>query len=310
MSCKTAYISHSDCRLHDTGPGHPECAARLEAIEQHLRDSGLLAQLLQREAQPVPSEALARVHPPEHLAAVAAALPSSGYGYLDADTVLCRDSLGAARLAAGAVVQAVDAVMAGECQRAFCAVRPPGHHAETALAMGFCLFNNIAVGVRHALAHWRLQRVAVLDFDVHHGNGTVEIFMEQPQVLVCSSFQHPFFPNRHWDVQRPNIVNSPLPAGSDGKDLRRVVESDWLPALHAHRPQLIMVSAGFDAHRLDPLGGLRLTEPDFGWVSEWICQQAAAMAEGRVVSVLEGGYHLPALAASVHTHVTALMQCA
>lgn len=208
------------------------------------------------------------------------------------------------------MVQAVDGVVAGDFERAFCAVRPPGHHAEYDLSMGFCLFNNVAVGVKHAQATYDIKRVAVLDFDVHHGNGTVDIFKDDPSVLVCSSFQHPFYPGRQVDIQRPNIVNTPLGAGTEGSEFRRAIERDWLPALERHRPELIFVSAGFDAHRDDPLGGLGLVESDYVWVTDLIvnaansyCTGENAQSAGRIISILEGGYNLDALALSVHAHV-------
>ena len=216
-------------------------------------------------------------------------------------------TLAAAALAAGAAADAVRALLNDEAKRAFCAVRPPGHHAEAGGAMGFCLYNNVALGAVTALADPRVTRVAILDFDVHHGNGTVDIFKDRPEVLVCSSFQHPFYPHRYTDLDRGHIVNTPLPAGTGSRAFRAAIERDWLPALERHKPQLILVSAGFDAHRLDPLAQLELEEADFRWVTELIVDQAEAYAGGRVASTLEGGYDLAALAQSAAAHVAALM---
>jgi len=205
------------------------------------------------------------------------------------------------------VQEAVDAVLGNQVQRAFCASRPPGHHAQENASMGFCLFNNIALGARHALS-MGLQRVAILDFDVHHGNGTVDIFKDQPEVLVCSSFQHPHYPHLLFDIERSNIVHTPLPAGTGSKEFRLALERDWLPALDRHRPELILVSAGFDAHRADPLGDLKLQEEDYRWVTELIVSKANEYSEGKIVSTLEGGYDLDALARSVGSHLAALLQ--
>jgi acetoin utilization deacetylase AcuC-like enzyme len=204
------------------------------------------------------------------------------------------------------VADAVTALLAGDDTRAFCAVRPPGHHAEAGMAMGFCFYNNVAVGAVTALEHADVDRVAILDFDVHHGNGTVDIFRDTPEVLVCSSFQHPFYPYRHTNLRRPNIVNTPLAAGCSSAAFRQAIERDWLPALAAHRPQLILVSAGFDAHQLDPLGELNLDEADYRWVTQLIVEAANTSARGRVVSTLEGGYNLDALARSVGAHLEVL----
>jgi len=234
-------------------------------------------------------------------------VPEEGLVAVDPDTTMCPDSLHAARLAAGAVVAATTAVLNGVTRRAFCAVRPPGHHAEMNAAMGFCFYNSIALGAARALASDDISRVAVLDFDVHHGNGTVDIFKDSAEVLVCSSFQHPYYPHRYADIRRDNIVNTPLAAGSGSREFRQAIERDWLPALAQHRPQMIFVSAGFDAHQQDPLADLNLTEEDFGWVTDLISAAANDYADGRVVSALEGGYDLTALAHSVHRHIELLL---
>lgn len=304
----TAFISHSDCALHDMGAYHPERPARLQAIQRQLQESGLVKQLLCLDATPATRAQITRVHPEAHVARIHALAPQEGRADIDADTSLCPHSLNAAYLAAGALVQGVDAVCKGAVSNAFCAVRPPGHHAESATSMGFCVFNNVAVGVRHAQQAWGLGRVAVLDFDVHHGNGTVEIFKDDPSVLVCSSFQHPFYPGRYSDVQRPNIVNTPLPAGTASDAFRAAILRDWTPALERHAPELIFISAGFDAHQDDPLGGLNLVEADYRWVTDWIVSQARHYCSGKIVSTLEGGYDLDALAKSVHAHLSALVE--
>jgi acetoin utilization deacetylase AcuC-like enzyme len=217
-------------------------------------------------------------------------------------------SLRAAQLASGAVEEGAKLVVEGKARRVFCAMRPPGHHAENNAAMGFCFFNHVAVGAASALEAAGIDRVAVFDFDVHHGNGTVEMFQDRPEVLVCSSFQHPFYPGRYHDVKRDHIVNTPLPAGTGSAAFRQAIERDWTPAVERHRPQMIFISAGFDAHRDDPLGGLQLDEEDFAWVTRWIVKAAEKHAKGRVVSTLEGGYDLDALASSVAAHLGALAE--
>jgi acetoin utilization deacetylase AcuC-like enzyme len=287
-------------------PRHPESPDRLRAVLHYLESSTLLQTMEVREATPVDPERLARVHDGGYLRALEQQTPEQGLVRVDPDTFMGPDTLPAAALAAGAVADAVTAVLRGDDTRAFCAVRPPGHHAEADLAMGFCFYNNVAVGAATALEHAEVHRVAILDFDVHHGNGTVDIFKDRPEVLVCSSFQHPFYPDRNTDVRRPNIVNTPLAAGSGSETFRRAIEHDWLPALAAHQPQLILVSAGFDAHRLDPLAELNLDESDYRWVTRLIVEAANESAEGRVVSTLEGGYNLDALARSVGAHLEVL----
>jgi acetoin utilization deacetylase AcuC-like enzyme len=299
--------SHPRCLDHRMQPRHPESPARLRAVLRHLEVSGLLQLMTLREATPVTAERLRRVHDPAYLERLERLSPQEGLVAIDPDTYLSPATLEAAALAAGAVANAVDAVLDGEADRAFCAVRPPGHHAEIDQAMGFSFYNNVAIGAATALERDGIERVAVVDFDVHHGNGTVDIFKDDPRVLVCSSFQHPFYPNRGVDVHRPNLVHTPLAAGCGSDAFRQAIERDWRAALAAHRPQLILVSAGFDAHRRDPLGGLGLTEEDFRWVTRLIVEAAEDSAAGRVVSTLEGGYDLDALAASVAAHLEALV---
>ena len=287
--------------------GHAERPDRLRAIARHLGNSGLLAELNCRTATPVRDETLARVHDTTYLNSLNALSPADGLVAVDPDTALCPASLQAAHMATGAVVDAVNAVLDGEGNSAFCSVRPPGHHAESDAAMGFCFYNSIAVGADVALQRSEISRVAILDFDVHHGNGTVEIFKDRPEVLVCSSFQHPYYPHRYFDLERPNIVNTPLPAGTGSRVFRNALEADWLPALEQHRPDLILVSAGFDAHRDDPLAGLELGDDDFAWLATLILDASRTHCGGRVVSALEGGYDLAALARSVHAYVAGMV---
>lgn len=303
----TGYITHPDCQLHHMGPDHPESPLRLEAIHARLSLTGVLQQTMQSEARPATEEELARVHPRRHLQALERCLPASGLVGLDADTLMNPDSLRAARVAAGAVIRGVDQVFRGQADNVFCAVRPPGHHAEATDAMGFCFYNNVAVGAAHARARYGARRIAILDFDVHQGNGTVDIFKDDPEVLVCTSFQYPFYPWRYLRSEWQNVVNTPLSAGADGAAFRRAVEADWLPALHRFKPDLVLLSAGFDAHRDDPLAELCLEDEDYHWVTRLALEIAALYADGRLVSVLEGGYHLASLGRSVDAHVKALL---
>jgi len=303
----TAYITHPSSLLHDMGPYHPECPDRLIAIGDRLISAGLDAYLRHYTAPMATLAQLARVHSREHIATVEAASPPSGLHFIDPDTALCAHTLDAARHAAGAVVLATDLVARGECITAFCAVRPPGHHAERTRAMGFCLFNNVAVGAAHALAAHGIERVAIIDFDVHHGNGTEDIFTGNPRVLMASTFQHPLYPYSGTGSVAANMVNIPLAAGSGSDAFRAAVREHWLPALEAHRPEILYVSAGFDAHREDPLAGLRLTEADYAWITRELVTVANKHARGRIVSTLEGGYSLSALGRSVAEHIRELL---
>lgn len=304
---RTAFLQHPDDARHCMQPHHPESPARSAAIIERIEASGLAVDLIRPPpAAAVETADLARVHPPEHIALLERLTPRDGLTPVDGDTFLAPGSLHAARVAAGSAVAATDGVMAGDFEHAFCAIRPPGHHAETRLAMGFCFFNNVAIAARRALEVHGLKRVAILDFDVHHGNGSAEIFADDPRVMLCSSFQHPFYPDRGSDLHRDHIVLTPLPAGTASAAFRRAIERDWLPALERHRPELILVSAGFDAHRDDPLGGLELVTDDYRWITEVINDLAAAHANDRVVSLLEGGYDLGALADCAEAHVAAL----
>ena len=302
----TGFYTHSDCLLHDMGPWHPECPARLHAIEDQLIASRIDT-LIGREEAPLASEEdLARVHTQAHIDFVKESAPSVGLAEIDPDTMMSPGSYHAALRAAGAAVAATDAVIAGTYDNAFCSVRPPGHHAEPARAMGFCFFNNIAIAARHALEVHGLERVAIIDFDVHHGNGTEAAFSGDPRVLMCSFFQHPFYPYSGADNHAPNMVNLPMPARTKGMAVREAVDMMWLPRLDEFKPQMIFVSAGFDAHREDDLGNMGLVEEDYAWLTEQIRAVAKRHAQGRIVSSLEGGYNLSALGRSVVAHVRAL----
>jgi len=303
----TAYITHPSCLQHDMGPYHPECPDRLSAIGDRLIAAGLDPYLQHYTAPPASREHIERVHAPRYIDAIEQSSPTSGLHFIDPDTAMNEHSLSAARHAAGAVVKAVDLVMGGECRTAFCAVRPPGHHAERGRAMGFCIFNNVAVGAAHAIEAHGAERVAIVDFDVHHGNGTEDIFTPNPRVLMVSIFQHPLYPYSGLDNPSPNMVNVPLRAGSSGEHLREAVTTRWLPALERHRPELILISAGFDAHREDPLAGLQFVEADYAWVTRELMGVADRYAQGRIVSSLEGGYSLSALGRSVAAHVRELV---
>ena len=305
----TAFFTHSACASHDPGPGHPECPERLKAILRRFEDEAS-ALLDRREAPLAEIEQIVRVHPRGYVDGILATIPQHGYAGLDADTVVSPGSGEAALRAAGGVCAAVDAVMSGEVRNAFCAVRPPGHHAETARAMGFCLFNNIAVGAAHARAAHGIRRVAVVDFDVHHGNGTQDIFWNDADLLYVSTHQHPLYPGTGMTDERgsaDNVLNVLLPAHAGSPEFRHAMTESVLPALTAFRPELLMVSAGFDAHRGDPLAGLQLSEADFGWATAKLARLAAETCRGRLVSALEGGYNLEALAESCAAHVRELM---
>ncbi|SMF47569.1 Acetoin utilization deacetylase AcuC [Alteromonadaceae bacterium Bs31] len=302
-----AFITHSICAKHDMGDGHPECPERLAAINDALISARLMDFLQVHDAQLAEDRHLARAHTAEHIALVRQLAPEQGDVALDADTSMNRYSLEAALRAAGAVVQACDMVMAGQVKSAFCAVRPPGHHAEYDRAMGFCIFNNIAVGAYHALEEHGLERVVIVDFDVHHGNGTEHIFADEKRVLLCSSYQHPFFPYSYGPSIAGQRINVPLNAGSGSEEFRAAVVEQWLPAIEQFEPQMIFFSAGFDAHRMDPLANLHWSEEDFGWVTAEVKKLANRHSAGRIVSSLEGGYDLHALGVSTVAHISALL---
>ena len=285
---------------------HPECPQRLPAVQDQLIAVGISDHLMHLEAPLATREQLERVHEAWYIDSVEEQVPRSGIIHLDPDTAMCPDSLKAALRAAGAGVLATDRVIAGEVGTAFCNIRPPGHHAERGRAMGFCIFNSIAVAVAHALEHHGLKRVAIVDFDVHHGNGTEDIFAGDPRVLMVSTFQHPFYPYSGDRPAADNMLNVPLASGAGSRQFREAVESRWLPALDRFRPQLIVCSAGFDAHIEDDMAMLRLVDEDYAWVTRELRQTAERHCRGRIVSMLEGGYALSALGRSVARHLRVL----
>ena len=311
----TGYFTHRDCWKHEMGAGHPECPARLDAIEDRLLISGLAPVLDRREAPTTPLADLELAHDRLHVAAlrglsdnlrdeIAAGGPT--HAQVDPDTALNVHTWDAALRAAGAALAATDAVMAGELENAFCAVRPPGHHACRNHAMGFCFFNNVAVAAKYALERHGLQRVAIVDFDVHHGNGTEDIVAGDERILMVSFFQHPFYPEGGSRSNAGNLVNLPVPAYTRGPQVRELIEHTWIPRLEAFAPQMIFISAGFDAHRDDELGQLALVEQDYAWITQRIKDVARRHAKGRIVSCLEGGYNLSALGRSVEAHIRVL----
>jgi acetoin utilization deacetylase AcuC-like enzyme len=304
----TLYYTHPVFLEHDTGLGHPESAERLRAIDKAL-SGPRFATLQRREAPRGSREQVRLIHSDKHIERVFAAIPRIGFGYLDADTVVSPDSGEAALHAVGAACAAVDAVCTKQARNAFCAIRPPGHHAEPDSAMGFCLFNSIAIAAEHARRQHGLKRVAVVDFDVHHGNGTQKAFEKNPDVLYCSTHQYPWYPGtgRASETGVGNIVNVPLSAGSGSREFRAGMNDKILPAVDRFAPELVLVSAGFDAHRDDPLADLNLTEDDYAWITAELMKLAGKQAQDRVVSVLEGGYDLAALGKSVAAHVGALL---
>jgi acetoin utilization deacetylase AcuC-like enzyme len=304
---ETLYITHPACRLHAMGDWHPESPDRLDAISDQMLSSGLASYVHDLgHVTAVTREALLRVHTPEYLDRLESISPREGMHAVDPDTSMNPHTLAAAKHAAGAVVAAVDAVMQGQATTSFCAVRPPGHHALPDQAMGFCFFNNIGVAAAHAMAVYGVKRLAIIDFDVHHGNGTEAMFANKPEVLMCSFFQHPLFPHTGTDHPASNMVNVPVPAYTDGKLVREIVTEQWLPRLEAHRPELILISAGFDAHREDDMAQMGLVEADYAWITTQLVELAVRHAQGRIVSTLEGGYNLSALGRSVVAHIRAL----
>lgn len=314
---KTGYFTHPDCRKHDMGRGHPECPQRLDAIEDRLLASRLLDVVDRREAPLASPDLVELAHDRMHVAAVRGfadeamdeeSAGGDGLVFIDPDTAMNRHTWNAVLRAAGAAIAATDAVMAGELTNAFCATRPPGHHACHDRAMGFCIFNNVAIAARYALERHGLQRVAVVDFDVHHGNGTEDILSNDGRVLMVGLFQHPFYPYSGFGAHADNMVNLPVPAYTKGPVIRDLIEKHWLPRLEDFRPEMIFISAGFDAHREDDLGQLGLVEADYAWITQRIMDVAQRHAQGRIVSCLEGGYNLDALGRSVEAHVRALAE--
>ncbi len=302
----TLYITHPACHLHDMGPWHPECPGRLQAIDKHLVRSGLANVVHTVQASEASDADMLRIHTAGHLNYLKQLNPQSGIADIDGDTAMCPHTLQAIRVAAGAGIQAVDALMEGRHKTAFCAVRPPGHHATPDRAMGFCFINNIAVAAAYALDVHGLERVAIIDFDVHHGNGTEDALAGDPRVLMCGFYQHPFYPGTRHTPPASNMINIPVSAGTDGAELRRIASDDWMPALRQFAPQMVFISAGFDAHQEDDIGQLGMSEDDFAWITEQLVDLANHYAEGRVVSMLEGGYNLSALGRSAVAHIKAL----
>ncbi len=304
----TAFYSHPAFFKHEMGPHHPESPGRLWAIHDHLTRKGLMALMDVREPTEATDQDILRVHTADYLDYLVASVPKDRpYHGLDPDTSMNPFTLQAGYLACGAGTQAVDAVMRGEARNAFCAVRPPGHHAERGAVMGFCFFNNIAVAAAHAMDVHGLKRVAIIDFDVHHGNGTEEIFANDERVLMVSTFERAIYPFTGDIPMGPNMLNVPLEAYTDGSAMREAVTGQWIPALEKFNPELILVSAGFDAHREDDMGHLLWTDQDYYWLTEQLVKVAAATCNGRIVSSLEGGYCVDALARSVGYHVDALL---
>ena len=310
----TAFYSHPACRGHDMGAGHPECPQRLDAITDHLLATGLDVALDYREAPPASAEQIERAHTTRYATEIRDLLLRVQQGgeprALDPDTIASPGTLSAAMHAAGAAVAATDDVLAGRSNNAFCAVRPPGHHATRDEAMGFCFFNNVAIAARHALDVHGLQRVAIIDFDVHHGNGTEDIIAGDERVLMCSFFQHPLYPYSGAVPKGTNMVNVPVAPYTRGPAVRQTILDMWIPALDRFAPQMVFISAGFDAHREDDLGQMALVEDDYAWITRELMQVARRHAQGRIVSCLEGGYCLSALARSVAAHLRVLADVA
>lgn len=303
---RTAFITHPDTLLHVMDGQHPESPARITAIRNAVAKSDIRDNLDHLEAPAASLAQLKRVHSAAYVDYIFKIAPKAGLVRLDGDTAMGPMSLSAALHASGAAVLATDLVMQGKARRAFCCVRPPGHHAGHANSAGFCIFNNIAVGVAHAISRYGLNRVAIIDFDVHHGDGTEDIFKANPQVMLCSTFQHPFYPHRGVDSRSDRMINVPLAAKSDGKSMRKAFEEEFKPAIEAFKPELFFISAGFDAHAQDPLADLALETDDYRWMTEMICAWSIKHQSRGVISSLEGGYHLSSLAESALTHITTL----
>lgn len=302
----TAFISHPDTQLHVMDGQHPESPARISAIKDRLIAAHLYDYLQAHDAPLATDEQLTRVHTPGYVKHIRDIAPQAGVVHLDQDTAMGPMTLSAILHAAGAATLAVDLVMAGKARNVFCCVRPPGHHAGAASAAGFCIFNNIAVGAAHAIAQYGIERVAIIDFDVHHGDGTEDIFKNNPKVMLCSTFQHPFYPYKGAESRTDRMINVPLKAGSKGTEFREAVQNEFAPALEKFKPQFVFISAGFDAHASDTLGELNLVRDDYVWVTKFIMDIAHRHAHDRIVSTLEGGYEIHALADSVAAHVKTL----
>lgn len=300
-------ISHALCSEHNMGESHPECPARLTSIQSHFASSNLNENVEYIEAISISSDLLLLAHDQSYIDYLFVNSPNEGLFQLDPDTAMTPKTLAAALLSAGAAVQAVDLVMGEKLSAVFCATRPPGHHAERNRAMGFCYFNNVAIAAAYAKQQYQLQRVAILDFDVHHGNGTEDIISHQPGVLFCSTFQYPFYPFSGDGGTASNVINTPLSAGAGSAEFRQAVSGDWIPALNEFRPEIIIISAGFDAHAEDAMSQVQLHDEDYRWVTNELKSIADQYCQGRIVSVLEGGYHLEALGRSVVEHIQGLI---
>jgi acetoin utilization deacetylase AcuC-like enzyme len=304
---QTAYITHPDCLKHEMVEHHPECPQRITAIEDQLAAKGLMDFLIHYEAPTAEIAQIERAHDKKYVEDIFNHSPLEGLRHVDPDTCMNPFTLEAALRAAGAGILATDLAVKGEQKRAFCNIRPPGHHAEKDAAMGFCFFNNVAIAALHAIEHHNLDRVAIVDFDVHHGNGTEDILSHNPHVLFCSTYQHPFYPGYAGKSMEDLMVNVPLPVGTKGPEFRKAIEEKWLPALKKFKPQIIYISAGFDGHIDDEMGGFSLMDSDYVWVTKEICKIADEFAEGRIISMLEGGYDLNSLGRCASEHVKVLM---
>lgn len=303
---ETLFITHPACHEHEMGSWHPESPLRLDAISDQLVANGLMDFLTPVRARAATEADILRVHTAQHLEYLRNNVPANGYFEIDPDTVMNPHTLEAAWLSAGAGLTAIDKIMQGESNTAFCAVRPPGHHARPHQAMGFCFFNNIAIAALYAIEKYNLQRVAIIDFDVHHGNGTEEVFAHDDRVMMCSFYQYPFFPEQHVENPGPNMINVPVEAYSGGDVIRDIAAKFWWPALNRFKPELILISAGFDAHREDDMGSMKLVEADYAWLTSKIVAIADKFSKSRVVSFLEGGYDLSSLGRSAVAHMRSL----
>lgn len=304
---QTAYITHPDCLKHEMVEYHPECPQRIRAIEDQLAAKGLMDFLRHFDAPNASIAQIERAHEKAFVEGIFNKSPLEGLKHVDPDTCMNPFTLEAAQRSAGAGILATDLAVSGEVKRAFCNVRPPGHHAEKNAAMGFCFFNNVAIAALHAIEHHKLKRVAIVDFDVHHGNGTEDILAHNPNILFCSTYQHPFYPGYAGKTVDELMINVPLPAGTKGPDYRKAVEENWLPALRQFKPEIIYISAGFDAHIDDEMGGFSLMDSDYIWVTDEICKIATEFSQGRVISMLEGGYDLVSLGRCATEHVRVMM---
>lgn len=303
---KTAFISHPDTLLHVMDGNHPESPARITAIKNAVMASDLKNKLQFHEAPAVEKHHLERVHSHEYVEQIFKISPKAGLVRLDGDTSMGPMSLSAALHASGAVVLATDLVLEDKVDNAFCCIRPPGHHAGRENSAGFCIFNHVAVGVAHAMHKYKIKRVAIIDFDVHHGDGTEDIFASNPNVMLCSTFQHPYYPHRGAETRSKNMINVPIAAKTSRDDFKKIFQSEFSTAIDAFKPEMIFVSAGFDAHLNDPLADLTLLEDDYFWMTDFIKKMAVKFSKNRIVSSLEGGYHLESLSKSAYAHIKSL----